>query len=160
MFRLSSCDLSPPLKLAVGGSSKVHKMSYTHPNSIPSVTMSSMRKEEDMGKNPVSYFWVDRLWPFNFQPKIFKFKYLGFCSSDWKTEDSFRKLETKRRHGEKSIFDIFSVSPLKILVTLHLPLRVIFGSGPWRNFRNMGFHFFTPIYHFLSNADPNHLLVS
>ena len=33
-FKLSSCDSSPPLRLVVGGSSKVHKMSYTHPNLI------------------------------------------------------------------------------------------------------------------------------
>ena len=45
IFRLSSCDPSPPLKLAVGGSSKVHKMSYTHPNSIPLVAMSYMRQD-------------------------------------------------------------------------------------------------------------------
>ncbi|CAF4459404.1 unnamed protein product, partial [Adineta steineri] len=49
---LSSCDHSPPLKPAVGGSLKVHKMSYTHPNSIMLVAMSSTRKEEYMGKNP------------------------------------------------------------------------------------------------------------
>ncbi|CAF4206816.1 unnamed protein product, partial [Adineta steineri] len=49
---LSSCDLSPPLKPAVGGSSKVCKMSYTHPNSILSVAMGSLRQEEEMGKIP------------------------------------------------------------------------------------------------------------
>jgi hypothetical protein len=48
---LSSCDLSPPLKPAVGGSLKVQKMSYTHPNLIPSVSMGSSRQEEDMGKS-------------------------------------------------------------------------------------------------------------
>jgi hypothetical protein len=52
IFKLSSCDSSPPLILAVGGSSKVPKMSYTHPNLIPSVAMSSMRQEEEMGTNP------------------------------------------------------------------------------------------------------------
>ena len=52
IFKLSSCDLSPPLKLTVDGSSKVHKMSYTHPNLILLVSMSSMRQEEEMGKNP------------------------------------------------------------------------------------------------------------
>jgi hypothetical protein len=51
-FRLSSCDSSPPLRLAVGGSSKVHKMSYTHPNLTLLVAMSSMRQEEEMRKNP------------------------------------------------------------------------------------------------------------
>ena len=61
IFRLSSCDLSPPLKLAIGGSLKVHKMSYTHPNSIPSVFMSYMRKREEMRKNLFWYFWVDWL---------------------------------------------------------------------------------------------------
>ena len=52
IFRLSSCDSSPPLRLAVGGSSKVHKMSYTHPNLIPLVAMGSMRQEEEMRKDP------------------------------------------------------------------------------------------------------------
>ena len=50
IFKLSSCALSPPLKLAVGGSWKVHKMCYTHPNLISSVDMGSMRQEEEMGK--------------------------------------------------------------------------------------------------------------
>ena len=55
IFKLSSCDLSPPLKLAVGGSSKVHKMSYTHPNLIPSVAMGYKKKEEEMGK---THFYI------------------------------------------------------------------------------------------------------
>ena len=41
--RLSSCDSSPPLRLVVGGSLKVHKTSYTHLNSISLVSVSSMR---------------------------------------------------------------------------------------------------------------------
>ena len=61
IFKLSSCDPSPPLKLVVGGSSKVHKMSYTNPNLIPLVYMSSMRKEEEMRKNPFLDFWADQL---------------------------------------------------------------------------------------------------
>ncbi|CAF4468577.1 unnamed protein product, partial [Adineta steineri] len=44
-----------------GGSSKVRKMSYAHPNSILPVDMGSMRKLEDMEKNLFSYFWVDWL---------------------------------------------------------------------------------------------------
>ena len=53
-FKLSSCDLSPPLKLTVGGGSlKVHKISYTHPNFIPLVAMGSRRKEEEMRKDPI-----------------------------------------------------------------------------------------------------------
>ena len=36
--------------MVVGRSSKVHKMNYTHPNSIQSVAMGSMRKKKDMGK--------------------------------------------------------------------------------------------------------------
>ena len=56
IFRLSSCDSSPPLKLVVGGSSKVHKMSYTNPNLIMSISMSSMRQEEEMGKRPILIF--------------------------------------------------------------------------------------------------------
>ena len=87
IFKLSSCDLSPPLKPVTGGSLKVCKMSYIHPNSILLVDMGSRRKEEEMRKDPFWYFWVDRLWPFNFQPDIFKFEYLGFYSSDWKTKE-------------------------------------------------------------------------
>ena len=55
-FKLCSCDLSPPLKPVVGGSSKVHKMSYVHPNSIPLVDLSYMRQEEEMIKDPIIYF--------------------------------------------------------------------------------------------------------
>ena len=77
-----------PSTLTVGGSSNVDNMSSTHPNLIPSVAKSYMRQKEEIDKNPFWNYRVDLLWPFNFQPKIFKFKYLGFCSSDWKTEDS------------------------------------------------------------------------
>ena len=52
-FKLSSCDLSPPLKHVAGRSLKVRKMSYTHPNSIPSVAMGSRRQEEEMRKEPI-----------------------------------------------------------------------------------------------------------
>jgi hypothetical protein len=52
IFKLSSCDLSPPREPITGESSNVHKMSYTHPNSIPSVAMGSMRREEEMRKDP------------------------------------------------------------------------------------------------------------
>ena len=55
-FKLSSCDLSPPLKPITGGSLKVRKMSYTHPNSISSVDMGSRRKEEEMRKDQIKYF--------------------------------------------------------------------------------------------------------
>ena len=34
IFKLSSCDLSPPLEPLTSESSNVHKMSYTHPNLI------------------------------------------------------------------------------------------------------------------------------
>ena len=51
-FRLSSYDSSPPLKLAVGGSSKVHKTSYTHQNLIMLVAMSLIRHEKEMIKDP------------------------------------------------------------------------------------------------------------
>ena len=104
IFKLSFVTLHLPLALTVGGSSNIDQMSYTHPNYILSVAMSSMRQEEEMRKNPFWNFWVDWLWPFNFQAKISKFKYLGFYSSGWKTEDSSRKLEIKRRHGGKLIF--------------------------------------------------------
>jgi hypothetical protein len=34
IFKLSSCDSSPPLKPVTGESSNDHRMSYTHPNLI------------------------------------------------------------------------------------------------------------------------------
>ena len=52
IFKLSSCDSSPPVEPITGESSNDHKMSYTHPNYIVSVAMSSMMKEEEMEKNP------------------------------------------------------------------------------------------------------------
>ena len=45
-FQAISLWPSPPLKPVVGGFSKDLKMSYTHPNSIPSVAMGSRRQEE------------------------------------------------------------------------------------------------------------------
>ena len=61
IFKLSSCDLSPPLKPVIGGFFKDLKMSYTHPNLIMSVAMGSRRQEEEMRKDPFLYFRVDRL---------------------------------------------------------------------------------------------------
>ena len=151
IFRLSSCDSSPPLRLAVSGSSKVPKMSYTHPNSILLVAMSFMRQEEEMIKIPFWNFQADQLWPFNFRPKSSNSNIL--VSPHWKTEDSSGKLEIERRHGEKPIFEILSVSPPEVLVALQLPLGLISSPGPRRNFQDKGFHFFTQIYHFLSNLD-------
>jgi hypothetical protein len=52
ILKLSSCDSSPPLELVTSESSNVHKMSYTHPNSIPSVAMGSRRREEEVRKDP------------------------------------------------------------------------------------------------------------
>jgi hypothetical protein len=43
IFKLSSCDSSPPLEPVTGEYSNNHKMSYTHPNMIPSVSMRSRR---------------------------------------------------------------------------------------------------------------------
>ena len=43
LFKLSSCDLSPPLKPVTGGSLKIRKMGYTHPNLILSVDIGSRR---------------------------------------------------------------------------------------------------------------------
>ena len=45
IFKLSSCDSSPPLEPIIGESSNDHKMSYTHPNSISSVVMGSRRQD-------------------------------------------------------------------------------------------------------------------
>ena len=52
-FKLSSSELSPPLKPVASGSLKVHKMSYTHQNLIPIVYMGSRRQEEDISKDPI-----------------------------------------------------------------------------------------------------------
>ena len=52
IFKLSSCNLSPPLKPVTGGSLKDRKMSYTDPNLIPLVAMGSRRQEEEMRKDP------------------------------------------------------------------------------------------------------------
>jgi hypothetical protein len=43
IFKLSSCDSSPPLEPVTGESSNDHRMSYTHPNFIPQVSMGSRR---------------------------------------------------------------------------------------------------------------------
>jgi len=43
IFKLSSFDSSPPLKPVTGEFLNDHKMSYTHPNSILSVTMGYRR---------------------------------------------------------------------------------------------------------------------
>ena len=50
--------------------------------------------------------------------------------------------------------------PSEILVTLHLPRGGTMSPGPRRNFRNMGFHFLTPIFQFLSKPKPNEKLVA
>ena len=52
IFRLSSCDSSPPIEPVTGESSNNHKMSYNHPNLIPSVAMGSRRRDEEMRKDP------------------------------------------------------------------------------------------------------------
>jgi hypothetical protein len=60
----------------------------------------------------------------------------------------------------KKPFSYFSFSPPEILVTIHLPQGGTMSSGPRRNFQNMGFHFLTPIFHFLLKPEPNAKLVS
>jgi hypothetical protein len=87
-------------------------------------------------------------------------EYLNFYSSDWKIEDSSGKIWIRKGHGQKPILRFQFFSPPEILVTLHLPRGRTMSPGPQRNFRNMGFHFLTPIYHFLSKPDPNAKLVS
>ena len=103
IFKLSSCDSSPPLEPVTGESSNVHKMSYTHPNSIPSVAMGSRRWEEEMRNDPFWYFSVDQLWLLKFQPNISKMEYLDFYSSVCKTEDSSGNIGIRRSHGKKPI---------------------------------------------------------
>ena len=110
-----------------------------------------------MIKDPFWYFLDDQLWPFNVQPNISKMEYTSFCSSDCKTEDSFGKLGIG---WSKTHFHIFIFSPLEILVTLHLPRGGTMSLGPRRNFRNMGFLFLTPIFHFLSKPKPNEKFVA
>ena len=44
IFKLSSCDSSPPLEPVTGESLNDHRMSYTHPNLIPLVAMGSRRQ--------------------------------------------------------------------------------------------------------------------
>ena len=67
------------------------------------------------------------------------------------------------RSGEdmvKNQFWYFECFTSEILVTLHLPRGETMSPGPRRNFRNMGFHFSTPIFHFLSKPEPNPKLVA
>ena len=52
IFKLSSCDSSPPLEPVTGESLNVHKMSYTYPNLILLVAMGSRIREEEMRKDP------------------------------------------------------------------------------------------------------------
>ena len=52
IFNLSSYDSSPPLEPVTGESSNDHRMSSTHPNSIPSDVLSFMSQGEHMRKNP------------------------------------------------------------------------------------------------------------
>ena len=104
IFKLSSCDSSPPLELVIGESSNDHRMSYSHPNSILLVVMGSRRWEVVMRKYPFWYFSDNQLWPFNFQSNISKMEYLDFYSSYCKTEDSYGKLGIRRIHGQKPIF--------------------------------------------------------
>ena len=115
IFKLSSCDSSPPLKHVTGESLNIHKMSYTHPNSILLVDMGSRRWEEEMRKDPFWYFSDDQLWPFNFQPNISKMQYLDFYSSVCKTEDSSGKLGSGRRHSQKPILKFWVFHPQKSL---------------------------------------------
>jgi hypothetical protein len=112
IFKLSSCESSPPLEPVTGESSNDHKMSYTHPNSIMLVSIGFSRREEEMGKDPFWDFSDDQLWPFNFQSNISKLEYLDFYSFDCKIEDSSRKIGIWRRHGQKPIF-IFLVFHLR-----------------------------------------------
>ena len=51
IFKLSSCDLSPPLEPVTSESLKLCKMSYTHPNLIPLVAMGSRRQDDEMIKD-------------------------------------------------------------------------------------------------------------
>ena len=107
-----------PWSLAVGGSSKVDKMSSTHPNSILLIGMSSMRQSKYMSKNPFWYFWFDRLWPFNFQlgyrPISSNHNILVCAHLIW-------KLLTERIHCEKPIFRFWVFHLWKSLWLLNFP---------------------------------------
>jgi hypothetical protein len=120
IFKLSSCDLSPPLKLVTGGSLKVHKMSYTHPNLIPSVVMGYRRKEEEMRKDPFLDFRPTNCDVSTSNPISSNLNILVSTHPIGKLKIVLESL----RSGEdmvKNHFEIFIFSPLEILVTLHLP---------------------------------------
>ena len=121
--------------------------------------MGSRRREEVMRQNPFWDFSDDQLWLFNFHP----------ISQNWNiliSTHPFAKLKIVleslwlREDMFKNPFSNFYFSPPKVLVTFHLPRNGTMSPRPRRNFRNMGFHFLTPIYHFLSKPDPNAKLVS
>ena len=143
IFNLSSCDSSPPLEPITAESSNNHKMTYTHPNLIPSVSMGSRRWEEEMGKDTFWYFWDDQLWPFNFQTNISKLEYLDFYSSDCKNEDSSGKLGIGRRHGQKPILRFLFFHLQKSLWLFTSP-KVDHEPGTSENFFKHGFSFFNP----------------
>ena len=109
IFRLSSCDSSPPLKPATGESSNDHKMSYTHPNSISLVSMGYRRWEEVIRKDPFWYFSDDKLWLFNFHPISQNWNILISTHLFAKLKIVLENLMIERRHGQKTIskFQVF-----------------------------------------------------
>ena len=122
-----------------------------------------LRSKEKTWAKPILIFLVRPVvalqFPVWLSPEIFKSHYLGFYSSDFKTEDSSENLSIKRIHGEKPIL-IFWVFHLRKSLWLFNFLEGL-KSGPWprRNFWNMGFYFFTQIFHFHSNLDRGDILL-
>lgn len=99
-----------PWSLVGGGSLKVDKMSSTHPNTIPSIYMSSMSQREYMINNPFWYFWSDQLWPFNFQfgyrPKYSNHNILVSAHPSWKLK-IVREISQLIEYMVKNLFWIF-----------------------------------------------------
>ena len=96
-----------PWSLANGRSLKVDKMRSTHVNSILLDILSSIRQREYMSQKLILIFLV---WPVVtlqlsvwLSTKIIKSHYLGFCSSNFKTKDSYGNLSLDRIHGQKPI---------------------------------------------------------
>ena len=112
-----------------------------------------------MRENPFWYFSNDQLWLFNFHP----------ISQNWNiliSTHPFAKLKIvleilwSREDMVKKKFSNFNFFTSKNPCDSSPPRGGTMSPGPRRNFRNMGFHFLTPIFHFLSNLEPNEKLVA
>ena len=73
--------------------------------------------------------------------KINKLYYLSFCSFDLKSEDMIWKYNDQENSRWKTQFNIFCLTPSKLVVTLCPPWGIYWCPWPQRNVSNMGFHF-------------------